>query len=456
MCDSSSADRFIQSAFQATSQVGHVDEVRDRLHLWASRRMSLVADGIMAGQLTPTAPDLSYIAQSVLSVLLPVLEQELASWHQFTTDQPAADKFGSDESGQDNSGRAFAVLALGKLGGCELSFNSDLDLIFVCDSTPSNHRAERAVGNLSSAYPDAHIYYTRLAQLLLKHLSPLFRVDPNLRPYGRDGALVCTFESLASYLSNPLESWQRDKAWSWEYQTLLRSRIIYPCQEVQSTCRTSLTVRLKNLIHQALTQPRDPIMLARDIASMRVRMAKTHSSRDIWSIKYFRGGLVDVEFITQYLQLVHAARYPSLLTGNTNRALRKLKHFQLLGQAQLELLLRAHTLYAQVQSLTRLMTTRYGSLAPQNREQLAELIVSGSPGGSCDRRPNPLKSNPVATEILEQRLRQATDEVYRLFQEVIEKPRSASATEAAISSPPRLTPDSSPPQTSRKQCSRDF
>jgi glutamate-ammonia-ligase adenylyltransferase len=190
----------------------------------------------------------------------------------------------------------FAVIAYGRLGGKELGYASDLDLVFLYDD-----ESQRA-GEL----------YAQLAQRLMTWLSSrtgagiLFEVDLRLRPNGNAGLLVCSFEAYARY--------QRENAWVWEHQALTRARY---CAGF-----SPLGPRFEGLRREVLSRPRNPITLADEVLSMRQKVAAGHPNRsDLFDLKHDRGGLIDVEFAVQYLVLAHAAHHPELLDDVGNIAL---------------------------------------------------------------------------------------------------------------------------------------
>jgi glutamate-ammonia-ligase adenylyltransferase len=193
----------------------------------------------------------------------------------------------------------FAVIGYGKLGGKELGYASDLDLIFLYDDD----------------HPDAPEIYARLAQRVntwLGSFTPagvLYETDLRLRPDGASGLLVSRLDAFADY--------QRDKAWVFEHQALTRARFV--------AGDGAIGRRFEALREEILRQPRDPVKLREDVMQMRARMLDGHpNASGLFDIKHDRGGIVDVEFAVQYLVLAHAHRHPEL-TGNIgNLALLKL------------------------------------------------------------------------------------------------------------------------------------
>jgi glutamate-ammonia-ligase adenylyltransferase len=184
----------------------------------------------------------------------------------------------------------FAVIAYGKLGGKELGYASDLDIIFLYDDPAE------AAGEV----------YARLAQRLNRWLSSrtpsgvLFETDLELRPSGASGLLVSTVEAFARY--------QEQDAWVWEHQALTRARY--------SAGDRAVGAAFEAIRSRILTRERDPAALAREIAAMRARLHAAHPNRsELFDLKHDSGGMIDIEFSVQFLVLAHAHRFPAL-TGN--------------------------------------------------------------------------------------------------------------------------------------------
>jgi glutamate-ammonia-ligase adenylyltransferase len=193
----------------------------------------------------------------------------------------------------------FAVIAYGKLGGKELGYASDLDVIFLYQDD----------------HPDAPALYAKLAQRFItwmtSHTSAgiLFDVDIALRPDGASGLLV---SSLASF-----EKYQSESAWLWEHQALTRARYC--------TGDAAIGARFEAIRENVLRQQRDAATLKVEVVKMRQKMRDAHPGRPpLFDLKHDAGGMIDIEFIVQFLILQHAALYPSLTADIGNIALLKL------------------------------------------------------------------------------------------------------------------------------------
>ena len=195
-------------------------------------------------------------------------------------------------------GATFAVLGYGSLGGEELGFGSDLDLVFLYDAA-SEAQSE-------GARPlDASRWFARLAQKIVALLGAvtgagrLYDIDVRLRPDGGKGLLVSTLASYGDY--------QRERAWTWEHQALVRARCVAgdaPLREAFERIRA-----------RTLGRARDAVALRADVVSMRQRMRDEldRSTDALFDLKQGEGGLVDLEFLLQYLVLRDAAAHPALL-----------------------------------------------------------------------------------------------------------------------------------------------
>jgi glutamate-ammonia-ligase adenylyltransferase len=192
-----------------------------------------------------------------------------------------------------------AIIAYGKLGGKELGYASDLDLIFLYDDDAA----------------DAGMIYAKLVKRINIMLSShtvagrLYEVDLRLRPNGDSGLLVSPVSAFDTY--------QQQHAWVWEHQALTRARY---CAGDAAVGRQFETIRAT-----VLRLPRDAAALKQEIIAMREKMHDGHPNRTaLFDIKHDRGGMVDVEFIVQYLVLAHAHAHPELTANSGNLALLKL------------------------------------------------------------------------------------------------------------------------------------
>jgi len=226
----------------------------------------------LAGQLTVEvlADHLSALADLMLAITLELCWAQLRNRHR---DAPR-----------------FAIVAYGKLGGKELGYASDLDIIFLYEDADAR----------------APELYSRLAQRIntwLTSATPsgvLFETDLRLRPNGASGLMVSSVDAFREY--------QEKDAWVWEHQALTRARYCAGDAEVGAAFEAERIAILR--------RSREPEALRREVRSMRAQMLDAHPNRsDLFDLKHDRGGMIDIEFMVQYLVLAHAHRYPQL-TGN--------------------------------------------------------------------------------------------------------------------------------------------
>ncbi|HEX7030227.1 MAG TPA: bifunctional [glutamate--ammonia ligase]-adenylyl-L-tyrosine phosphorylase/[glutamate--ammonia-ligase] adenylyltransferase [Gammaproteobacteria bacterium] len=192
----------------------------------------------------------------------------------------------------------FLVVGYGKLGGLELGYGSDLDLVFLHDSAGEQQQTGGA------RVIDNSVFFLRLTQRLIHLLSTpttagvLYDVDTRLRPSGKAGLLVSSMEAFEKY--------QREEAWTWEHQALLRARAVGGDADLGRA--------FESLRRAVLMQPRDPARLRGEVREMRERMRGEHRERDgVFDLKAGRGGITDIEFLAQYWVLREAHEAPELL-----------------------------------------------------------------------------------------------------------------------------------------------
>ena len=224
----------------------------------------------------------------------------------------------------------FAVIAYGKLGGKELGYASDLDLIFLYDDD----------------HPDAPALYAKLAQRFITWMTTptssgiLFDIDIALRPDGASGLLVSTVDAFEKY--------QQNSAWVWEHQALTRARFCAGDRAIGE--------RFDAVREAVLSKPRNAVDLKKDVLSMRQKMLGAHRAKPpLIDLKQDRGGMIDIEFIVQYLILLHASTHPALLADIGNIALLHLAaDLELIQRDAAENVANAYRTYRKLQHQARL------------------------------------------------------------------------------------------------------
>ncbi len=264
----------------------------DALRRWASERRFQVGvqllrralDGFQAGAV------LADIAETTLVALLPVVEADFSRRHGRVP------------------GGAFAVVGMGRLGSREMTLASDLDLILIYDAPAGSEGSD-------GAHPlPVTTYFARLSQRLISAITALtgegrlYEVDMRLRPSGASGPIASSLAGFARY--------QQEAAWTWEHMALTRARPV--------AGDVMLRRRIAEVIGQVLGSTRDPARLVADVADMRRRIAEENPRSSPWDLKNRPGGLLDLEFIVQYLVLREAAASPQVLRRGTAEALQEL------------------------------------------------------------------------------------------------------------------------------------
>jgi glutamate-ammonia-ligase adenylyltransferase len=230
------------------------------------------------------------------------------------------------------------LLALGRLGGRRMSVASDLDLIVVYPPLAPDEPSDGPKPLL------AQTYFARLTQRIVAALSAptaagkLYEVDLRLRPQGDKGPLATSLDSFRAY--------HQDGAWTWERMALTRARVV--------AGPTGLAEATMAAVREALTRPRDPRIIKADVLNMRALLEREKPQQGAWDVKYADGGLVDIEFATQYLLLRHAPSDPSLLVPETEEALARLARAGHLSAETARDLTRALDLCWRVQGYLRL------------------------------------------------------------------------------------------------------
>ncbi|WP_312455332.1 bifunctional [glutamate--ammonia ligase]-adenylyl-L-tyrosine phosphorylase/[glutamate--ammonia-ligase] adenylyltransferase [Pseudescherichia sp.] len=238
-------------------------------------------------------------------------------------------RFGQPTHLRDRERRGFAVVGYGKLGGWELGYSSDLDLVFLHDC-PADVMTdgEREI--------DGRQFYLRLAQRIMHLFSTrtssgiLYEVDARLRPSGAAGMLVTTADAFADY--------QQNEAWTWEHQALVRARVVYGDPQLKS--------RFDEIRRAILMTPRDGEKLQTEVREMREKM-RAHlgnKHRERFDLKADAGGITDIEFIAQYLVLGHAHQKPKLTRWSDNvRILELLAQNDIMDEQEAQALTHAYT-----------------------------------------------------------------------------------------------------------------
>jgi [glutamine synthetase] adenylyltransferase / [glutamine synthetase]-adenylyl-L-tyrosine phosphorylase len=307
---------------RALSDTESYEEVLDAIRLFGQEHMFLIGARILSGSVSAErAGELfARLADVLIRAVHRAVETNFASLH-------------GRIRGQET-----AIIALGRLGAREMTANSDLDLIVVYDfdAAHPNSNGKRPLYGAQ--------YFARLTQRLVSALTVqtnygvLYHVDMRLRPSGRSGPLATQIDGFAAY--------QEREAWTWEHMALTRARVV--------SGPASFAAKVEATMRAALCRTRDSAKIAADVIEMRGRIATEKGSAGPWDLKYAPGALVDIEFIAQYLQLVHAAAMPDIIDTSTARSLEKAARLGVLAAEDAEVLRPAVRLFHDLTQILRL------------------------------------------------------------------------------------------------------
>ena len=329
------------------ADITHYEDFLDRVRRWSAERRFQLGLALLQRDLdTQTASHLlSRQADEVISVMI---------------ERVAPYVLGKNPNNQSNSTQSepsppnFAVIGYGKLGARELTLESDLDLVFVFD-------AENASSETAPQLPTG--FHTKFCQRLIAALTTqtanggLYRIDMRLRPDGEKGGIVTHFDGFADY--------HRHNAWVFERMAMTRARVVYAPPD--------LRMKIEAMLLECLTRPAPSEKIQQDVSDMRRMIAEQHQPRHFLDLKYLQGGLIDIEFMTQFWLLSHAEAArpifaewlrqgrensaPPLSPPNqsaTRHALNGLRNLGIIGTETAENFIAAHNLFTQCQFLLRL------------------------------------------------------------------------------------------------------
>ncbi len=317
---------------------------------------------------------LARLADITLKCLVPMVEKEFR------------DKHGTFPGG------GLSIIAMGKYGGKELTHTSDLDIVFLY-SVPDMEIVSDGKKPLGPSQ-----YFSRLSQHVITAITALtpegrlYEVDTRLRPSGSQGPLVVTLKTFSEYYCG--------SAWEWEHMALTRARLILGPLDSAGA--------IHNTIQTILTAPRDQEALLLAVADMRRKLFNEFGSDNPWAIKHCRGGLVDMEFICQYLMLRDGNHAAHLFHPNLRKSIARLAHVGSLTSQQADAMQDAYSYMQRIQSILR-------------------LCIGGSPS-SDDEIPLGLRATLCQAvggkkfSELRAQLVSKQSAIYSLFTDVIERP----------------------------------
>ncbi len=356
------------------------EEILDRLRIFASEQKFLIGVRLLTGAINGDRAGRAFsdLADLILEAAFAAVRIELESQH-----------------GRIAGGQA-AVIGMGKLGSREMTAGSDIDIIVLYAHDPDG-------GESDGEKPlDAPRYYARLTQRLVAALSSptaegvLYEVDLRLRPSGNKGPIATSIQSFLKY--------QRESAWTWEHMALTRARVVSGDAELVSQARS--------VFEEVLNRKRDAAKIATDVREMRMRIEQEKKPAGIWDLKLAPGGLMDIEFIAQYLRLVAAGENVAVKPGET-RTLDAVKSLApaMIGHEEAERLVSALKAFTELSQIIRLCIKEEfdPEKAPAALEDLVLRVVD---------------LPDMAT--LEEHVRKTETDVRAIFDQVLPEPEGSS------------------------------
>ena len=316
------AERLETALARTLQDAGGYEAVLDAIRMFGQEHMFLIGARILSGVMSAEQAGEAFagLADVLLRAVHKQVEENFIAAH-----------------GHIRGGKS-AIVALGRLGAWEMTASSDLDLLVVYDF---DHDHPNSDGN-RPLYGGQ--YFARFTQRLISALAvqtnygQLYQVDMRLRPSGRSGPVAAQIDGFKSY--------QESEAWTWEHMALTRARVVSGTPD--------FSAQIERTIRDVLCRKRDARIIAGDVLEMRAAIAKEKGDTNLWDLKYAAGALIDIEFLAQYLQLVHAATMPEILDTSTARTLEKAARFGVLKLEDAEVLRPAVRLFHDLTQILRL------------------------------------------------------------------------------------------------------
>ena len=320
------------------------EEFLDRLRLFGQESLFLIGTRLLSGTVSARQAGRAFadVAEGIVDTARHAVTEQFVAQHGRIAEQETA------------------ILAMGKLGSREMTAASDLDLILIYDFDENNP----ASNGRRSFYGSE--YFSRLTQRLIgafttrTNTGVLYDIDMRLRPSGRSGPLASHIDAFGDY--------QNTEAWTWEHMALTRARVI--------SGSPAFRKKIEDTIRVVLTRRRDRSAVANDVLEMREAIAQENGDRDSWDIKHAAGGLIDIEFLAQYLQLVHAADAPEILDVNTAQVLENAARLGCLSRPDAETLRAAARFYHDLTQIMRLCVS--GPFTPETAGEDLRRVLARS------------------------------------------------------------------------------
>ena len=305
-----------------------LEEQMDALrHFHKAHRLQIAASEVTGVlPLMKVSDHLTWLAETILETSMNLAWQQMVAKYGHPT----------NAEGEAVLAAEFIILGYGKMGGIELSYDSDLDLVFIHNGLANKY----TTGVNGKREQENGVFYTRMGQRLIHIMNTttragqLYEVDMRLRPSGASGMIAASLNGFNKY--------QSEEAWTWEHQALVRARVICGDSQLENEY-----VQIRSKI---LAKDRNPPNLQQEVREMREKMRDNLGSQSVgkaqYQLKQDVGGIVDIEFMVQYLVLANSSAHPSLLSWTDNvRILDTLASENILDTKQSEALKEAYIAY---------------------------------------------------------------------------------------------------------------
>jgi glutamate-ammonia-ligase adenylyltransferase len=298
------------------------EDVLDRARIFRQEQAFLIGVRVLAGTVGARQAGYAFadLADVLVAAIFDKVREEFESNH------------GRMAKGQ------MVLVAMGKLGGREMTAASDLDLILLYDFS------DKASASNGPRPLTGSQYFGRLTQRLVAALSAptaegtLYEVDFRLRPSGKSGPLATHIDAFSDY--------QTKQAWTWEHMAVTRARALAGDKELVGRARKEFAA--------VVTRRHERKKVIADVLEMRAMIEAEKGGEGAWDLKQAPGGMVDIEFIAQYLQLIHATKHPEIISTETEVVLAEATKKKLLPQGEADILLPALRLYQALTQILRL------------------------------------------------------------------------------------------------------
>jgi glutamate-ammonia-ligase adenylyltransferase len=351
---------------------GHVElsDQRRVLSMWRRREMLRIGMRDLLGLATmeEVTRDISDLAQAIIQLGAELTYQAMAQRYGHPVPESASWDSGSGDSPAEDISPAstaagMCVLGMGKLGGRELNFSSDIDLVFIYEA--EGQTTGRLDGTRRVAVVTNHVFFSRMGEALVKFLAErrpegnLFRVDMRLRPEGQDGPLVRSLESFITYLSSQARDWERI--------AYLKARVM--------SGPSHLTERLYRVISRFVYAGVEPGQIIREIQELKLRIDREVTTSDLYEreVKRGYGGIREIEFVIAAMQIIHGYAHHALRVRNVFLAVQRLQEVHILSDEEAVFYLHAYSFLRLIEHRLQMAEEHQTHTVPTDLQQLQQL-----------------------------------------------------------------------------------